>query len=560
MPVHGRVEVRGDDLRLTKLAAWGLMGGMTMAAAAQGAAAGQSGVGAQSGVGQVSSADGQKGTYALTVKSQMVVLDVVVTNRDGQPVDHLTKDDFTVYEDKVPQRIVSFEAAQDAASAAAKTPVEIHSTAELDRLEPQAPVSLIVLDEVTTRFEDEAFARYSLKQYLKTQGDMLAQPTMLMAVNLDKLQVLQDYTTSKRAILEALDHHFAGYNWRGMSGSWQSEQFSAAFSSLMAVAQATAGHPGHKNMVWVGRGFPSVNWEALPEDEQEQAQALIQKCAELLRSSRVTLYAVDPAGLSVAPPAEDADGFLEDDPFGGQVDFDSMAQETGGQAFHGRNDVDHLIGTSVHDGQTFYTLAYRPAEVTDTSKPFRNITVKLRTPGLKAVTREGYYVQPPAVVPAFDAEGKPSQQMAVDVALASQSLLVYDGIPLTVTRDAARPDLFHLGMKAASVPWTVGAEGPRTTDLILAVESFDRKGKLMVHSVRKLTVTLKPLAEGAPDTAAVALAVTIATAPPAARVRIVVRSDGSGKVGAENVFLIDRKLLSDPTTGVEAEKSSGRRH
>ena len=495
----------------------------------------------------------QKPAFSLQVKSQIVVLDVVVTDKDGKAVNHLTKDDFTVFEDKVPQKVVQFEAAEDAAKEAA--PVAIHSTAELDKLAPQAPVSIIVLDEVTTMFEDQAFARYSLKQYLKTQSDTLTQPTMLMAVNLDKIQVLEDYTTSKAAILDALDHHFAGYNWRAVNGSWKGEQFSAAFSSLMAVAQATAGHPGHKNMVWVGRGFPAIEWDTLPADDQEQAQQLIQNCAELLRNSRVTLYAVDPAGISVTPPAEDADGFLTDDPFGGQMDFDSMAEETGGHAFHGRNDVDNLIGTSVRDGQTFYTIAYRPADVTDTAKAFRNITVKVRYPGLKAVTREGYYVQPPAAAPAFDpATGKPSQQLAADLALASQSLLVYDGVPLTIQRDTATPNLFHLQMQASAFPWVDGANGMRNADLVLAVESFDRKGKSLVKSVKKLTVALKPAEAGA-DNAKVALAVMIGTEAPAARVRFVVRSTANGKLGAENAFLIDKKLLSDASTGREALKT-----
>jgi VWFA-related protein len=512
-----------------------------------------------SGAGVVQGPGAQPGTYSLTVNSQIVVLDVVVTDKNGQPVDHLSKDDFTVYEDKVPQKVVSFDAAQEDAAAANKAPVAIHSTAELDKLEPEAPVSIIVLDEVTTLFQDEAFARYSLKKYLKTQGDMLSQPTMLVAVNLQKIMVLQDYTTSKPAILDALDHHFAGYNWQAVNGSWKSEQFSAAFASLMAVAKATAGHAGHKNMVWVGRGFPGLRWDTLPADEADQLQALIENCAEVLRNARVTLYAIDPAGLAVEEPATDEDGFSEDSPFGGQVDFDEMAIETGGQAMHGRNDVDNLIGTGIRDGESFYTIAYRPAAVTDTAKPFRNITVKMRNPSLKAVTRAGYFTAVTVPPPAIDANGKPDKDVAFDVGVAAQSLLVYDGLPLTIARDTADPDRFHLGLKAASMPWTAEANGTRGTDLVLAVESFDRKGKMLAHSARTVHVTMKAAAANGPDAVQVGLAVNLPTAPPAARVRFVVRSTENGKVGADNVFLIDRKLISDSVTGLEAQRGNGRR-
>ena len=49
-------------------------------------------------------------TTTLHVKARIVVLDVVVTNQKGDIITNLSKDDFIVREDKVPQRIVSFEA------------------------------------------------------------------------------------------------------------------------------------------------------------------------------------------------------------------------------------------------------------------------------------------------------------------------------------------------------------------------------------------------------------------------------------------------------------------
>src|SRR5580704_8352348 len=79
---------------------------------------------------QPAPASGQAGAYSLQVKSQLVVLDVVVTNKKGAAVGGLTRDDFKVYENKVPQEIVSFEpAARPGAVTAA--PVAIHSTEEL---------------------------------------------------------------------------------------------------------------------------------------------------------------------------------------------------------------------------------------------------------------------------------------------------------------------------------------------------------------------------------------------------------------------------------------------
>jgi hypothetical protein len=87
--------------------------------------------------------------------------------------------------------------------------------------------------------------------------------------------------------------------------------------------------------------------------------------------------------------------------------------------------------------------------------------------------------------------------------------------------------------------------------------SFDKKGKVLTHSAHIMTVDLPALPAGATtDDRLVNLPATISTAAPAARLRFVVRSDANGKIGAENVFLVDRKTLSDPSTGLKPERGS----
>jgi len=143
---------------------------------------------------QPSAAANDPGAYQLSVTSQNVVLDVVVNDKNRKNVKGLTKDDFQVFEDKQPQTISAFEEVVGRVPEAGPAAV-VNSTAELDRVEPDAPVSIVVIDELTTKFEDLAFARYSLKKYLKAQGDTLEQPTMLIAANFKNIAVLRDYTT-----------------------------------------------------------------------------------------------------------------------------------------------------------------------------------------------------------------------------------------------------------------------------------------------------------------------------------------------------------------------------
>jgi VWFA-related protein len=192
------------------------------------------------------------GVYTIQRNARLVILDVVVKDAKGNLVTDLKREDFNVVEAKQPQTLLNFETS---GAHAVDPQVTINSTADLDRLAPKAPVNIILLDEFNTRFEDMAFARYSLKKFLSTQPDKLAIPTMLLAVSLEQFTVLNDYTQNKQAILDSLDHHFVQYPWQARQISWRPEIFGTAFTSLMRVAEATEGHPGHKNMIWIGRVF-----------------------------------------------------------------------------------------------------------------------------------------------------------------------------------------------------------------------------------------------------------------------------------------------------------------
>jgi VWFA-related protein len=500
----------------------------------------------------------QPGDYVLKVSTQLVDLDVVVTDKQGNIVDNLSKNDFKVTEDKQPQTILNFDRPL---AHVLPSNLSIDSTQELDRAAPEAPVSIIVLDEINTRFEDEVFARYSLERYLKTQSDMLPQPTMLVAITLDHFIVLHDYTTSKKEIVDALDHHFIAYPWRS-NGNWQSEQISQAFASLRQVAQATAGHRGHKNMIWIGRGFPSIQMQNMLDVDRDALETAIASCTNMLRDARITLYTVDPAGISAAPTETDVNGGTMDDPFGGEVDFNALATATGGRTFLNRNDVDNLIGKSVRDGSEFYTLAYKPTTRSDDPARFRKIHVIMKDPHLIATTREGYYVQPTSPSPAkattassgTPAAGTDENDLAVDLNSAADSTMVYDGLPITVTRDATNPNQFSIHIAASGLDWTGGGESTPKVQLALVVSSFDRKGKLLNRDARMLNVPAKSSEPHSLD-----LQTRIDTASPAARIRFVVRDASSGKVGADNAYLIDKKLVVDPAA-VNPQTPSHRRH
>lgn len=484
------------------------------------------------------------GIYTLKVQSQIVQLDVVVTDKQGNIVNNLSKDDFEVYEDDMKQRIRQFEAPQGHLLPANK-PIE--GTKQLDQEAPDAPVSIIVLDEMNTKREDEYYAKYSLKRYLNTLGDKLVQPTMLIAVDMQKFNVLQDYTTDKQKIIDAIDHHLARYPWHLDNGgqSFLSEMYSATYNALLQVAQATQGHPGHKNMLWVGRGFPSLDTNLIDDPEVlDQINESIQTCVMLLRDARITLYWIDAGGVR-SPSPTDNNGLSEDALFDGDVSMSAMAAATGGKAFFNRNDVDAMINKSATYGNSFYTLTYVPTSISDDPKAFRKIRVVMRNPLYKAVARAGYYPDAPPPPPMLD--GKPSDRLVYDLSMAARSMMVYDSVPVNVTRDTPKGDDFTIHIDERAINWTDnGAEAPRTADIAILVATFDRKGKLINRNAQNLTAEAPPLpANAPPQKRAVNVHTKMSVAEPVARMRVVVRVASTGKIGADNVLFVPKSELKD---------------
>jgi VWFA-related protein len=478
----------------------------------------------------------QSGTPTFRSNVPLVVLDMVVTHAHGMPMTGLTQADFHVEENKEPQTILHFERAGSRMPA---PEMSINSTAELDRIAPQAPVQIIVLDEFNTRFEDMAFARYSLKKFLQKQPGKLSTPTMLIAVDLQHFTVLHDYTQNKDDILNALNKHFVAYPWQVHSGAWIVERYATAFITMRRVAEAVMGHPGHKNLVWIGRGFPHLNMANVGLDTTNRLNNAVQECVNVLRDARVTLYTIDPAGVMV-DPGKYGQAAADNDPFGGNYQFAELARATGGSALYGRNDVDAQIDTAIQDGASFYTLTYRPTNSSLDPRKFRKITVTLDRPGLKVLTRQGYYLRygPDKVDPV-----KPSLRLVADLLAADRSNMVYDGVPFTVMPAPADPTEFDIHIDSKELFWTPATDTEkRHTDFVLLVSMFDKKGQQLNREARAYSI---PATGEVPDVGPLDRGLDIKyhvlSNPKAVRARFTVRVTASGRIGTQDAQVQTRK-------------------
>jgi len=248
--------------------------------------------------------DAHSPVFTLTLNARLVVLDVVVTDKTGKPVEGLTAKDFQIFEDGKPQHIRSL----DPPSTYTLPPVSIAAgiSAVFDPSQPasfgHSPVSILVFDQLNTHFADSSFARRCLHDYLAGQPALLPQPTTLLTVYDNHFKLLQAFTRDRDALLHAVAAAPAEYPWKlevnGKAEYGPVERLDQSLRALEEIAQSYARIPGRKNLIWVGGGFPTINPTTIDGDDAQEVKDALQHVTDILLETHVTLYAVDPSSTA----------------------------------------------------------------------------------------------------------------------------------------------------------------------------------------------------------------------------------------------------------------------
>ena len=484
----------------------------------------------------------QTGNYAtptLRLSTRIVVLDVTVTDRKGNLVPReLTRDDFTIVEDGQPQRIRSFDPPSKHTMPQSAVAV-VNSAADLVKI-GDAPVTILVLDELNSRFEDMSFSRQMMLKYLQSQPPVLRQPTVLMIAMNTSFKQVHDYTQSRDELIDVVKKHSPEYPWRMMNSGKSSpgavERMAQVLAALQQIAQSSTGTPGRKNLVWVGNGFPSAGLAGLDQRTSDLIEAAVRRCTARLLAARVTMYTINPAAgtsstLDVETP-DDLDSALDatgGDPFAsGTVSFSNLAPSTGGIAYTGRNDLNNVIGEGISKGNSYYTMSYSPSNSSEDAAKFRNIRIVMKDPNLHATTRNGYFPESKADLNPVADKSMDSKQITanlkLDLSAALTTTISYNG--LSVTAKKSSPSEFTIRVAERGITWSdPGPGGAQNAEATVAAGWYGPKNKLLGHVVREETFARPSTGDGATFTLPVTLP------PGVQRLRIVVRDALSGTMG-----------------------------
>lgn len=132
----------------------------------------------------------------------MVLVDAVVTDKEGKAVSGLQSDDFVLEENGKPQKIVALTV-PTASTSAPSLPPGIYSNRPQFR-SPAGPITVLLLDVINTAFSDQAYARRQMLSFVREQY----KPEQRMAIFTltGSLHMLQDFTTNPDILYEALLH------------------------------------------------------------------------------------------------------------------------------------------------------------------------------------------------------------------------------------------------------------------------------------------------------------------------------------------------------------------
>jgi len=324
-------------------------------------------------------------TFAEQVEVTEVLVDAVVTDRDGNVIVGLGPGDFEVTENGNPVELtdVKFYSSRARYDAAGRP---------LDKAEAQRFFILFFDDQRRANTDipgvlaRELDAARRAKDWIRTLG-----PADYVAIASfdNSLAVEQDFSRDRKELLRGIDEAVTG---KGSKGNWPSrlppeggpsllrnlpagnevrDRTPTVYEALQELAKAASHLVGRKNLVLVSSGFGNVNGfgQFQPDPRYDVPTA------QILNDANVAVYAVDVLEAGAESPLSSSLSLLSD--------------QTGGRYF--QHIVNFVTPFEQIAGETtgYYLLAYRATHPRgETGYQKVNVSVKSREFRVKA--REGY--------------------------------------------------------------------------------------------------------------------------------------------------------------------------
>ncbi|MGD0095141.1 MAG: VWA domain-containing protein [Terracidiphilus sp.] len=324
----------------------------------------------------------QRRAPAPPITEGRIHLDLVVADKSGQPVPGLEMTDFTLLDNNLPSKILSFHAFDG----------------HLQKAGPPAGVILLI-DTVNLPFSQVSSVRQQIAAFLLQNGGHLAAPTSIYFLSNDGVTLLQKPSTDGNQVAAALDQVNGRLRTFGRATAFGAiERFQFSLKMLTSVIETESRKPGRKLLIWAGPGWPALSgpgFDITAEDQRRTFRLIVGLSSEL-RESRISLYSISQGMPGVGTNVYR--DFLGGVKSAGKAVLPDLALkvlavQSGGLAMPPSNDLTAEIDSCVKDASSFYTLSFDPPH-TDKPDEYHDLKVFVSKPGLTARTNTGYYNQP----------------------------------------------------------------------------------------------------------------------------------------------------------------------
>ncbi len=510
----------------------------------------------------------------------LVQVPVVVTDKSGNHLHGLAKEDFTVLENGKSVTVTNFEelTANDA-------PLDMpHATqGHFQNLTLNGPqprnIVVIALDTVNTPFLDQAYGRKELIKFLAKNvqpGQVLA----LMLITSHGLKVVQSLTSDPATLISALkkasgeipplDTLSTEAQADAVTGDFQPTVFTpytdplsgidsfveygdsieaqfvqqnaieTTMNAFLGISWSLSGVPGRKSLLWATGGFP-FSMDSPASVPGGQLSLLYERTMLALNEAEISVYPVDIRGLmNLSPFAEgnragpmtgaNASRVLTNRMWLQQSKFDTLndfADMTGGKAFYNTNDLAGSFRRAADDGSSFYMLGYY-LDTHNNKAGWRKLQVKVDKKDSQVRSRTGFFVT--------NATMNPLLSRGIDMNNALHSPIEGTGVPLTVqwlnlaVDGDKKKAHFAAHMPAGGLSFE--PSGRDQLNFEFAAIAYDKDGKASGEVTHNYTPVVPEAQLASVKANGVDFRNSLDLSPGKYTVRFVIRDNVTGKVGS----------------------------
>jgi VWFA-related protein len=429
---------------------------------------------------------GEPSTYTVSVKSQLVVENVVVKDKQGRFIPGLTEKDFLVTEDGVPQQLAFCEL-ENLASNVSLLPAAAPGTEEITiykrlthtQISPEAPDSeryknrrllALYFDMSAMRPADQLRALSAAEQFIRTQmtaADLLS----ILRYQGGSVDILQDFTADRNKLLSILQTLVVG---EGQGSVETIDDASSAdtgtafgqddseFNVFNTDRQLSALQTGAKMLGQLNEKKSLIYFSSGLRLNGIDNQAQLRATVDAAIKAGVSFWPVDARGLVAEAPLGDATqgspgnsgmytgaaSLAASSNFQNSQDtLFALAGDTGGKALFDNNDLTRGIVQAQQSISDYYSIGYYTTNTAQNGR-FRRVKVTLAGDSSASLAyRQGYY-----------ADKEFSRFTAVDKERQLEDALMLEN-PITELSIAMEIDYFQLNRAEYFVPIIVKIPG-----------------------------------------------------------------------------------------------------